>query len=122
MSPLSSLLNGKSPSGLDAERKQEETQENAFFPFLFIFLSLNVLADVLLASNNRRICLTEFLKSLECSPGDTKIMGFKIQILFTSISDLGFLFLLTSESRTDVYIFAELFVGFKHSAIFYSLI
>ena len=70
MSPLSSLLNGKSLYGLDAERKQEETQENAFFPFLFIFLSLNVFADVLLASNNRRLCLTKFLNSPECSPRD----------------------------------------------------
>lgn len=114
-------MNGNSPSGLDAERKQEETKENASFP-LFYFLSLNVLAHVILASKNRRVSFTDFFKSLECSLGDTKIMSFKIQILFIAFSDLGFLFLFTGENRTVVYIFAELFVGFKHSAIFYFLI
>ena len=102
-------MNGNSPSGLDAERKQEETKDNAFFP-LFYFFSLNVLAHVILASKNRRVSFTDFLKSLECSPGDTKIMSFKIQILFTAFSDLGFLFLFTGENRTVIYIYICIYI------------
>lgn len=84
----------------ESNKKQKRTLS---FP-LFYFLSLNVLAHVILASKNRRVSFTDFFKSLECSLGDTKITSFKIQILFTAFSDLGFLFLFTGENGT-VYIY-----------------
>jgi hypothetical protein len=85
----------------ESKKKQKRTLS---FP-LFYFLSLNVLAHVILASKNRRVSFTDFFKSLECSLGDTKIMSFKIQILFTAFSDLGFLFLFTGENGTVIYIY-----------------
>lgn len=50
----------------ESNKKQKKTLS---FP-LFYFLSLNVLAHVILASKNRRVSLIDFFKSLECSLGD----------------------------------------------------